>query len=151
MIPILKLLRLSTTDKALLFRAWLVSAVIRLGLCLMPFQTLRTLLIARISFSGRRPTRDRDEDLVIDRVSWAVRVASRYIPTPSSCIIRALTTQVLLAGLGLPAHLHVGVHQSSEGQLQGHAWLECHGRIVMGRGGHERYVPLTISPKREVL
>jgi len=67
----------------------------------------------------------------MDSVTWAVAVASRYVPLVT-CLTQALATQVLLGRCGHPASLRIGVARSERGQLQAHAWVESQGRIVFG-------------------
>ena len=56
----------------------------------------------------------------IDRVVWAVEVASRYVPK-TTCLTRALTAQVLLGRLGHTTSLRIGVARNAAGQLETHA------------------------------
>jgi hypothetical protein len=123
-----KYLRLSTKDRHLLVKSALLLWAVRLGLWLLPFQTLRCLLagMKRRSF-GPQET----EQASVDRVVWAVEVASPYIPK-ATCLIQALATQVLLGRWGHAASLHIGVAKSAAGQLQAHAWVECQGKVVLG-------------------
>src|SRR5881628_1054147 len=103
-----KFLNLSAVDRRLLVTAVLLLGAIRLGLWLLPFQTMRRLLTkmtrhatdatARLSSpksdaidATTRPTRDYQE-----RVVWAVVVASRHVPG-TTCLTQALTAQMLLA------------------------------------------------------
>ncbi len=128
-----KFLRLPSTDRRLLIQSVFLLGAIRLGLWLLPFETLRRLL-ARVAQGTNRAS--------LDRVTWAVTVAGRYVPV-ATCLTRALATQVLLGRCGHPASLRIGVVRSEEGQLQAHAWVESRGRIVLG-GSEDlsRYTPL---------
>lgn len=138
---IIRLLCLSRADRSLFIKSWGLLGLIRLGLCLFPFQTLRAWLVPR---ARRRCILSVDEQpSYLSRVTWAVRVASRYLPGAPTCLVQALATQALLARRGLPARLLIGLTQGADGHFEGHAWVESDGRIVMGKGGHERYVPLT--------
>jgi hypothetical protein len=40
---------------------------------------------------------------------------------------------MLLARIGQPAALRIGVARSEEGRFQAHAWVESQGRIVVGK------------------
>ena len=71
------------------------------------------------------------EHISIERVAWAVAVASQYVPM-ATCLTQALATQVLLGWQGHAARLCIGVTHSAAGQFQAHAWVECQGRIVIG-------------------
>ena len=102
--------------------------MVQLALGRVRFATLRRL-VARAARSGGRLTRDQG---VADRVVWAVTVASRYAPGRTTCLTRALTVQGMLARLGYPSRLHVGVVRGPQGAVEAHAWVECAGRILIG-------------------
>jgi hypothetical protein len=100
-----KYLCLPATDRRLLVKSALLLWVVRLGLCLLPFQTLRGLLVGM----ARRPFGSKEtEPASVDRIIWAVAVASPYVPE-ATCLIQALVTQVLLRRRGHAASLHIGV------------------------------------------
>jgi hypothetical protein len=133
-----KYLRLPATDRRFLVKAALLLGVVRLGLWLLPFQTLRRLL-ARMTCETT--TLHDAEQTSIERIAWTVAGASQYIPM-ATCLTQALTTQVLLGWQGHAARLCIGVARSESGQFQAHAWVECQGRVVIG--GAE--APLRFTP-----
>jgi hypothetical protein len=131
-------LLLSSTERRLLAETTLLLMVIRLALSLLPFQTLRRIL-TRVT---KAPVELREADrLPVDRLAWVVMKASEHVPK-STCLSQALTAQVLLARHKHPAHLRVGFARGEGGRLQGHAWLESQGRVVVGGGELFRYVRL---------
>ena len=79
----------------------------------------------------------------LDRIAWAVTVASRYVPA-ASCLTQALATQVLLSRRRHPACLRIGVVKGTDGQFQAHAWVESDGVVVIGVSDSELepYTPL---------
>lgn len=115
-------------DRRLLVKSVLLLGMVRLGLWLLPFQTVRRLLTRM-----RRAIAELQEgdQASIDEVVWAVTAASRYTPA-ATCLTQALATQVLLSRRGHQASLCIGVARSEQGQFQAHAWVECQGRIVIG-------------------
>jgi len=119
---------LTPPRRRMLVKTLLVLWGMRLGLWLIPFQTLRRLLTKMAQ--GVPKPRDESEDL-INHVSWAVRATSRFVPRPT-CLIKALATQFLLSRRGHEAHLQIGVAKTDEGRLEAHAWVESQGRIVAG-------------------
>jgi hypothetical protein len=121
-----KFLRLTRSERRLLLSAALLLGAIRLGLWLLPFQTLRRLLMRLTAAAQLQTAR-----VSVGRVVWAVEVVSRYMPGVK-CLARALATQVLLRYYSHQAHLCIGVARSEKGQLQAHAWVESQGRIVSG-------------------
>jgi hypothetical protein len=71
-----------------------------------------------------------------------VTLASRCVPS-ATCLTQALAGQVLLSRHGHPASLRIGVARSAAGEFQAHAWVECHGRIVIGGAQTlSRFTPL---------
>lgn len=124
-----KFVHLTKRDRRLLVSAALLLGTIRLGLWLLPFQTLRHLLAGITQTPDKLQKTDR---VCVDKVVWAVAVASRYMPGGVKCLARALATQVLLGQRGLRAQLHIGVAKSEAGQLEAHAWVESQGKVVIG-------------------
>src|SRR5687767_5246217 len=109
-----KYLRLPATDRRLFAKSVLLLGVVRLGLWLLPFQILRRLL------AGMAPSRialQAVDQGSLDRVTWAVTVASRCVPA-ATCPTQALATQVLLGRRRHPAVLRIGVARSEGGQFQ---------------------------------
>lgn len=76
-----------------------------------------------------------------DRIAWAVTAASRYV-IKATCLIRALTLQVLLQKQGYDATLRIGVIRNEESLLQAHAWVESQGKILMGGSELGNYTTL---------
>jgi hypothetical protein len=134
-----KYLRLRAMDRRLLVKSALLLGAVRLGLWLLPFQTLWRFLT---KMSCATTTWHDTDQTSIERVVWAVAVASRYIPA-ATCLTQALTTRVLLGRQGHLANLRIGVARSETGQFEAHAWVECQGRIVIGgTNASFRYTPL---------
>ena len=124
---IIKFLQLTTEDRRLLINTYFLLTAIRLGLWSLTFKTLRQWLakIKRSSF----PEQDTAE---LNRVIWAVNLASRYQLGGVKCLARALATQVLLSRRGYPAELRIGVLKEENNQLLAHAWVESNGEVVIG-------------------
>ena len=111
------------------------SGLIRIGLRLLPFQTLKQLLD---SASKSRAA----NQFSSDRIAWAVTAASRYVLGDKPCLTQALAAQLLLKRRGYPASLRIGVARKEGGELQAHAWVESEDRVVVGGGELSRYTPL---------
>lgn len=138
-----KFLLLPSAERHLLVRAAILLWAIRLGMWLLPFQTLRRLLAGVTHASQGMPDADRS---LPDRIAWAVAVASRYVAR-ANCLTQGLAVQLLLEREGYPARLQIGVARSAEGWLRAHAWVESQGKIVVGGGEHSHYVPLRALEK----
>ncbi len=76
-----KLAYLPKRDHRLLASAILLLGTVRLGLWLLPFQTLRRLLAGMINKTAKLQKTD---PVFVNKVVWAVRVASRYMPSSIS-------------------------------------------------------------------
>lgn len=74
------------------------------------------------------------------RVARGVRAAAKLVPQ-STCLVQALTLQKLLARAGIHARLRVGVAKRDGSSIEAHAWVEYHGRILIG-GKVEGFTPL---------
>lgn len=123
-----KFLRLPVSDRRLLVKALVLVWAVRVGLWLLPFRMMRQLL-ARL---GREPAGAQVESWsLVNRIGWAVRLASRYAPA-ATCLTQALVTKVMLSRQGYPASVRIGVARSETGQFQAHAWVESKGSVVFG-------------------
>ena len=124
-------LHLEREERLLVLEALAVVVAVRLGLWLLPFQELRAL----VSEIGQRSIGSNSSTLLpVDRIAWAVRAVSQYVPR-ATCLTQALAGQVLLARRGRATRLRIGVSRKSRKNLEAHAWLECDGRIVLGDHG----------------
>jgi hypothetical protein len=129
--PLRKFLRLSALDRRLLLESAGLQGLVRLALWCMPVRTLH-----RVPQPVRREPRK-----PLSRLIWAVNAASRCIPR-STCLVRALAAQRLLARHGYPSTLHLGVARTPAG-LDAHAWLDHAGITLIGAADPDRYTPLT--------
>ena len=108
MTRLLKLWRLTPTERRFLLGAALLVGGVRVGL---------SLLHAR-------------DPMPAERIAWAVAAAGRGIPR-ATCLVQALAAQVLLARHGHVAQLRIGVARATEG-IAAHAWLERDGEPIFG-------------------
>jgi len=134
-----KFLQLKAGEQRLVVKAALLLGTMRLGLWLLPFQTLRRLQVGLT----RAPIRVRDREWSSRQsVIRAVKTAGRSMPPAATCLTLALTAQVLLLRRGYPALLHIGVDKVDRERFLAHAWVESGGRVVIGGHELERYTPL---------
>ena len=93
---IIKFLRIPARDKLLLVRTLVLLGVVRVALPLVSYRLLNGIL-QRLSRSANRKI---EPCLVeIERITWAVASARRYVPG-AACLAQALTAQFLLARRG---------------------------------------------------
>ena len=134
-------LRLSWADRFVLLQAALLLGVVTLGLRVTSFRTLQRLLDRR---AGIRPRRAETDEVVRDKVVWAVRVGSRFIPG-ATCLPQTLAVQALLRRRGYTAatRIRIGVAKRDKGELAAHAWVENHEQIVIyDPEDHSQYTSL---------
>lgn len=135
-----KFLNFTASNRYLLLNAVLILGAIRLGMWLLSFKILQQIL-ARLSQAKFAP--QILEQSSIEKIVWAVNVASSYTPGQVKCLARALTTQVLLNRCGYSPELRIGVAKGDKGKFEAHAWVENQGEIVIGHlSDLGRFTPL---------
>ena len=135
-----KFIRLKNGDRQLLLLAGLTLILLRLGLWLLPWKVLYAGIrkIAPISPDLAQP-----DNLTLYRVVKAVNRVSKLMVIEPKCLARALTTQLLLIRQGYSSELCIGVAKNQEGKFEAHAWVECKGRIIIGKlSNHSQFKTL---------
>ena len=122
-----------------MLEALAVVSFIRLGLTVLPFWSFRQFVLRRArrraGVAAPAPP---------GAAVWAVTVASRYIPA-ATCLTQAMASQLILARHGYPSELRIGVTKDAHGSFGAHAWLELHGRVVIGDVDLANYTALPAS------
>lgn len=113
-------------DRSALARAWVVLAGTRTLLWLLPFERVASLIPMRTTDAHGFP-----DWIQAGRLSWAVHVASRYVPV-ATCLSQAMALQILLHREGIGAELKIGVAKDKQGGVAAHAWVESRGRVLIG-------------------
>jgi hypothetical protein len=130
-----------------LLKTTAVLMLVKAGLLVMPFQRLYRLL-CRMS----RPTKPGSVDY--RQIVEAVELSSRNMPFTATCLVRALTGQVLLLRAGHPSELRIGVARGEAGKMEAHAWIVYQGMVIIGnRQDLSRYMPfptLSFSLKESI-
>ena len=131
--------RLSRQERRLAMKSIVLVALVRLGLWVMPFQTLQ-----RASEYLGRTRRRRGNAAGTREIVWSVRLASRYVPR-ATCLVQALAAQILLGRNGHAGQVHIGVAVDPERGFRAHAWVENEGEILIG-GSEELdgYAPMLV-------
>jgi hypothetical protein len=119
-------------------RRWLIveaaalTGAVWLGLRILPFAKLRRALDAYANAAQRR------SHPPLPEIGWAIVTAARRLPLRRTCLIEALTADVMLRRRRHTPVLHLGVRKTADGprSLDGHAWVECDGAIVVGHVDH---------------
>lgn len=121
-----RLRRHSWSERALLGLAAFV--------CLCMWGALRMLSLRRLvrwTVKGPKRTAPADRS-TIDRVAWAVRTAGGHLFPARPCLPQALAARFLLARLGVPTDLRIGVRRPEADDLRAHAWVEYEGEVLIG-------------------
>jgi hypothetical protein len=119
---------LAREDRRLVIEAGILCVFVYVGLRTLSFASLRRSLDA----CSRRVTRDGADNIA--RVAWAVEAACRRIPGGRTCLIEALTADVMLRRRGYRPVLHLGIRKPTDrtSAVTGHAWVVCDNRVVVG-------------------
>jgi hypothetical protein len=133
---------LERAERRLLLQALGRVGLVRIGLWLLPFPSVQSLVERTGSL---KPQRDSVVDP--DRAARAIVGASRSIPR-ATCLTQAIAGRWLLAAYGYPSRMQIGAARDAEGHLELHAWLECDGRIVLGGQEYAIYQALPEVFKR---
>jgi Transglutaminase-like superfamily len=132
-----KLVALSRSERRVLLLVAALVMALRVMLLVVPVRTVRHLLARAVpAFLPRSAS---PEALV-----HAIRRVGAHVPG-ASCLVQALAVQALFQSRGLDARLCLGVGRNDDGRLVGHAWVECHGRTVIGEGLPERHTRLILD------
>src|SRR5438128_8902961 len=121
---VVKFARLTRDERALLVDAALLLAGIRIALWLLPYSALRDLLQ-----TGRQGSAGKSGIATPQRLAWAVRVASRFVPA-ATCLTQSLALHRLLARSGYASRVQIGVAKEN-GRFQAHAWVEHRGKVLL--------------------
>ena len=133
-------LNMSTSDRLLLIAAFILLNLIRLGLFLFPFSLLLKIVEAMSNFFSKARTKQ----VEIKQIIHAVHTSNYYVFGNSKCLAKALTTQTLMKIYGYSSKLIIGVAKENEIDLQAHAWVEYHGKVVIGGLRNlDTFTPLT--------
>ena len=138
-----KFLYLSLEDKILFFKTMVLVGVFRIGLLIVPLK-----LIQQFSDSVTpKSSKPKTNIISSEKISWCVKTVGNYIFGPKSCLPLALAAEVLLKENGYPAIINIGVYKGDEIKLEGHAWVESEGKIIVGEETMQYYTPLSINLK----
>lgn len=139
---------LPRSDQRLVLEAaiWLVG--VACGLRVLPFSVLRNRLdrLAGPRDASGLPLEDRAR--LASRVNWAITAAAR-LKRLRTCLVRALSAEVMLRRRGIDARFHVGAKRPRPGKpLEAHAWLELDGQTIVGHlPNHTEY--FVLSPQAQ--
>lgn len=114
---------------------WVCAA--RLALWLVPFRNLQRT-VSRFARPARPPRRNSS----VEKLSWSVSAASRFVPR-ATCLAQAVALHILLKRAGHQSRLRIGV-SSKPGEFESHAWVENHDHVVIGNAESQRFTPMLV-------
>jgi Transglutaminase-like superfamily len=142
-----KFVHTKRADQVLLVQAALLLAAVRVSMFVLPFHSLRSL----VDWAAQPPLRlRRTEQMSVGQIAWAINVASDYVPRAATCLPRALAGQVLLGRYGFPAQVHIGIARAANGLVEGHAWVESEGSVVIGGSRLDHFTPIAAFEKGSI-
>lgn len=137
-----KLLRLPVADGCLLVEATIFAALARIAILTLPFRWIAPWL-GRHTESAGESGETVGDDLVRQRVGWAVQVVSRHTPWQSKCLVQSIVARLMLGRRGVAGTIYLGLAKDPDGQLIAHAWLRSGAMIVTGRRGMLQFTVLS--------
>lgn len=138
-----KFFRLSPAERRLLLKTFLLVALVRSGLTLLPLRLLRKGA-SRLMVPGRVAP---EEGISPERIARMVAAAAGLVPR-ATCLTQALAAQILLVRRGHDAMLRIGVARDRSGAFTAHAWIEQEGRVIVGERGYREFTPLPQAGER---
>lgn len=130
-----KFFKISWEDKRMLVEAFFLTGLIRFSILFIPFNKL-----AKLSGKYNEESSDNLYEKQIfmgNKISFLVKLVSKYTPWESKCLVKALTTQIMLRRKQISSTVYLGVAKDEKKGLIAHAWLRCGKNIITG--DDERY------------
>jgi len=127
-------LKLNSTEKFILIKAFFLLLTVRIMLWILPFS-----FIQKITRRLTDVSEDMMSEISIEKLTWAIRVMSIYTPG-ATCLTRAIAAQILLARYNYSSSIRIGVSKNGE-EFEAHAWLEKDGGIILGES-ETQYTPI---------
>ena len=124
-------------DAACFAMVAIAQALVRAALVVMPIRAVRRTGVG-LRFCGRLIAACWNED----RLLAAIDATGRRLGSSSTCLVRALVAEILLAGVDGPMRLVIGVRRGAHCGLESHAWIERDSRVIVGATAGDRYQPI---------
>lgn len=124
--------------KLLFFKAYLLSAVVKLGLIFFPFKVV-------LNWQGKinAETPDTTDDLSFlfrKNLKSAIALCDKYTIWKTECYTQALTAKILLNRNNIPGTIYIGFKKDENGKYEGHAWLRSYDLIITGGAKMDNYI-----------
>jgi hypothetical protein len=126
-------------ERKLLVEAFLLLAVARLAILILPFRWLAVTLGKRLAESDSTISQEDVQNACM--IGRAVSAAARNTPWESVCLPQAVAAQWMLKRRHIAGTLYLGVAKNETGpeKLTAHAWLQCGDAILTGADNHRQF------------
>ena len=113
---------------ALVCGAFVTVVRVRVALWVLPWNRFPAPVARSFAVPPTRPG--------VDRLEWAVRSASRFVPR-ATCLAQAVALHRLLSRYGYRSNVQIGV-RSDGGRFDAHAWVEHEAKSLLSNSGQVR-------------
>lgn len=142
-----KAFALSVSDWILIAQACMWFGLVEVGLnCLSLKKLLQIIQREKDGQAGKERNNDSQEKglrrLTPERVAYCAGLAARLHALDATCLKKALVLHAMLTRRGFNSQLLIGASRAEDGQLDAHAWLECHGKVLLGEATPGRYLTI---------
>lgn len=120
--------RLSRGDKVRVLATAGLLLWIWVGISVIPFDRFRSVLV-RVGDAGGAIMPGSPSNGQIARL---VDVVDDNLPGHRTCLVRSLTTEVLLRTYDHSFHHRIGVDKTNDGDVKAHSWIEYEDEILIG-------------------
>lgn len=122
-------LKLDFKDKIIIIRIFILSAIARFAMLIVPFKILKRFLGNAKEESKYRPN---DEEIeYIKKISTYIRRICKHTPWQSKCLVQAIIAQRLLVSKKIESTMYLGVGKNNN-EMIAHAWVLCGDYYVSG-------------------
>lgn len=138
-----RFLALQSSQRRLLFHAFVALSLCAAALRLGGFRRLQGLLARLPTVDGRRAGRSGMRSDAVAITAWAVGVAARHGPVRCHCLEQALALWWLLRRQHVDSNIRFGARRQDD-RLEAHAWVEFDGGVFSaGPDDDPAFVPFT--------
>ena len=116
-------------NKKLVLIVFPLLVLIRVSFLCLPYRWFRRFFIDIAQAKGDRLIGKQIEAWRILRIVDAV---GGKLTLTNHCLTKAVAAKLLLNRAGFAVDFRIGVSMASGGKIDGHAWLESDGRVVLG-------------------
>jgi hypothetical protein len=115
--------------------------IARLKVSLLPSKTWMNSLNRQSSQPSVNDHKNPDHAFMLT-LPKAINGLSRRTPWQSTCLVKALAANRILAKRGIKSHLHLGVKRSKTQGIEAHAWLTVGSKVILGGENLDNYMEI---------